>query len=150
MTEVMFYHLTETPLDDALPKLVERTLARDWRAIIKVLDAEQCETLDALLWTQEPVSFLPHGRDGDEPASDHPIYVTAHDENPNNARICFCVGASEPPSGLTEYERLAVLFDGNDPQAVSVARDQWRALKGGGHDLTYWKQTAEGGWQKAG
>lgn len=150
MTEVMFYHLTETPLDDALPRLVERTLARDWRATIKVSDEDQCEQVDMMLWTHDPISFLPHGRDGDMPADVHPVFVTAGDANVNEAEVCFCVGAAAPPDQLTSYARLAVLFDGNDPHALGVARAQWSALKAAGHDLTYWKQNLEGGWQKAG
>ena len=51
---------------------------------------------------------------------------------------------------LAEYERCAVLFDGNDEAAVQAARARWKRLKDAGHALTYWQQTAQGGWEKQG
>lgn len=149
MTEVTFYHLTETELDHALPGLVEKCLARQWNAVIQVPDEAARETVDRLLWTYEPVSFLPHGRDGDEPASAHPVFVTTTDDNPNGAAIRFLLHGAEAPGDLAAYERVAVMFDGRDDAAVSGARDQWKALKARGAALAYWKQTPEGRWERA-
>ena len=49
---------------------------------------------------------------------------------------------------LAEYERCAVLFDGNDETALAAARTQLTGLKDAGHDLTYWQQNDEGRWEK--
>ena len=49
---------------------------------------------------------------------------------------------------LAEYERCAVLFDGNDETALAAARAQWAGLKDAGHDLIYWQQNDEGRWEK--
>ncbi|WP_306048914.1 DNA polymerase III subunit chi [Oceaniradius stylonematis] len=149
MTEITFYHLTETALDAALPGLVEKSLARRWNAIVQVPDEGGRDAVDQLLWSYEPVSFLPHGRDGDEPASDHPVFVTATDANPNDAAIRFLVRGAEAPADLSSHERVAVMFDGRDDEAVGQARGQWKALKAQGHDLAYWKQTPEGRWERA-
>jgi DNA polymerase III chi subunit, HolC len=66
MTEVLFYHLEHQSLERTLPALVERTLERNWRAVIQVGSEERVEALDTLLWTYREESFLPHGtrRDG--------------------------------------------------------------------------------------
>lgn len=149
MTEITFYHLTETALDDALPGLVEKSLARRWNAVVQVPDAETCEVVDQMLWTHEPASFLPHGRDGDEPAADHPVFVTATDGNPNGAAIRFLVHGAEARGDLAAYERVAVMFDGQNDDAVRHARGQWKMLKTAGHALAYWKQTPEGRWERA-
>ena len=61
MTEVLFYHLEHQALEGALPGLIERTLARDWRAVIQAGSEERVEALDTLLWTYREESFLPHG-----------------------------------------------------------------------------------------
>ena len=149
MTDVTFYHLTETSLDEALPVLVEKALARQLTSVIQVPDADACEAIDALLWAFEPMSFLPHGRDGDEPADAHPVYVTADTANPNAARMRFLVRGSAAPDDLSPYERVAVMFDGTDDHAVTGARAQWRAFKAQGHALTYWKQAPGGKWERA-
>ena len=35
MAEVLFYHLTESTLEDALPPLLEKSLERGWRAVVQ-------------------------------------------------------------------------------------------------------------------
>lgn len=149
MTEVTFYHLTQTTLEAALPGLVEKSRARNWRAVIQVPDEAACAGIDALLWSYEPVSFLPHGRDGDAPGEDHPVYVTASHANPNGGDIRFVIGGAAAPGDLSAHDRVAVMFDGNDDRLVALAREQWRALKAAGHALSYFRQTPEGRWEKA-
>lgn len=149
MTEVTFYHLTETALDDALPGLLEKSLARQWNAVVQVPDEAARDAIDQLLWTYEGVSFLPHGRDGDEPAADHPVFVTTTPANPNGASIRFLVRGATAPDDLDAYQRVAVMFDGRDDDAVAGARDQWRTLKARNTTLAYWKQTPEGRWERA-
>ena len=41
-----------------------------------------------------------------------------------------------------------IMFDGHDDEAVSAARQRWKAHKDSGHALTYWQQTERGGWEK--
>ena len=41
MTEVLFYHLTESTLEDALPSLLERSLERGWRAAVQTASEER-------------------------------------------------------------------------------------------------------------
>src|SRR3546814_3960039 len=51
MTEVRFYHMTRTPLDQALPKMLERTLERGQRAVVRAGSEARVEALSARLWT---------------------------------------------------------------------------------------------------
>jgi DNA polymerase III subunit chi len=41
-----------------------------------------------------------------------------------------------------------ILFDGNDPEALALARDHWRAVKEAGHDASYWQQDPRGRWER--
>ena len=54
-------------------------------------------------------------------------------------------GAEVPESG---YDRLVVLFDGNDEDAVARARSLWSAAKARGDDITYWQQGDTGRWER--
>ncbi len=67
MTEIGFYHLTRTPLERALPQLLEKIHGSGARAVVMTGSAERVDALNAALWTYEAASFLPHGaaRDGD-------------------------------------------------------------------------------------
>ena len=61
MTEVRFYHLTRTTLEAALPQMLEKTLERDQRAVVRAGSEERVEALTNWFWTYRDRSFLPHG-----------------------------------------------------------------------------------------
>lgn len=147
MTEVLFYHLQTLPLERVLPDLLERSLARGWRAIVKAGGAERLEALNTSLWTYRELSFLPHGSHEDGPPAEQPIFLTTEDENPNDAKVLFLVDGAAP-TDVTGYERCVLMFDGQNPEAVAQARQHWSALKAEGHDATYWLQNETGGWEK--
>ena len=151
-TEIWFYHLQGEPLARVLPTLVEKSLARGWKAVIQAVTEERIGALDELLWTYSDESFLAHGtaREGDPQMQ--PVYLTTGTDNPNGAAIRFCVEGAEVAAALAAsdpaYERLIVLFDGNDPDQLDGARAQWKLLKGQGCQLAYWQQSAAGRWER--
>lgn len=149
MTDIGFYHLTRTPLERALPRLLEKVAGSGRRAVVLTGSEERAEALNALLWTHDPDSFLPHGTARDGNAAQQPIWLTPLDENPNGATVLVLVDGMVSER-LATYERCLDLFDGNDPEAVAAARDRWRTAKAAGHALTYWQQTDQGGWQARG
>ena len=146
MAEIGFYHLLATPLERALPRLLERARAQGHRIVVRAASAERVEHLNALLWTFDEASFLPHGsaRDGNPEAQ--PIWLTDRADNPNEATVLFLVDGVEAED-LAAFARCCDLFDGRDEAAVTAARDRWRRAKEAGHALTYWQQT-ETGWEK--
>lgn len=148
-TEALFYHLERQPLESVLPQLLERTLERGWRAVVQAGSAERLEALDQHLWTYQDASFIPHGRSQDGHAGRQPVYLTTGPENPNGATIRFIVDGAEPPEPAG-YQRIVIVFDGRDEQAVLAARQHWKTLKGSGCVCTYWQQGEKGGWEKKG
>ncbi len=151
MSEVFFYHLEKQSLDDVLPGLIERTLARGWRALIRAESAERAQALDNLLWTWSEESFLPHAQLGDGVPANQPVLIAVEEGNPNRADVLFLVGGTVPQSWQGEpadFARLVVLFDGRDESALSGARAAWSAARQCGHDTTYWQQSAGGRWEK--
>jgi DNA polymerase-3 subunit chi len=147
MAEVLFYHLTESTLEKALPTLLEKSVGRGWRAVVQTGSEERRDALDQHLWLYRDDSFLPHGVDHEPHAAEQPVILTAGPANPNGAQIRFLVdGASPPP--LDGYERAVFLFDGNDEGQIEAARAHWKVLKGSGHGVTYWQQTPEGRWEQ--
>ena len=149
--EIWFYHLTDQPLERTLPTLLERSLERGWRAVVQAVTDERIAALDTLLWTYSDSSFLGHGlaRDGD--AALQPVYLTTGAENPNGATIRFFVeGADIEPvvAGSEAYERMILLFDGNDDVQLANGRAQWKALKQRGCNLSYWQREESGRWLK--
>ena len=148
MTEILFYHLENHPLERVLPVLVEKSLERGWKVVVETGSEERAEVLDLLLWTYRDDSFLPHARAGGDADELQPVLITSRPHNPNSADIRFFVDRAVPQSG-DGYQRVVFLFSGHDPDAVTEARAAWRAL-GPGNELTYWQQDAEGRWTKRG
>ena len=147
MTQVGFYHLLNTPLEAALPRLLGKALDQGMRALVMAGSQMRVKALDGALWTFDQGSFLPHGTAKEGRPEDQPIYLTATAENPNGASLLVLTDGVEP--GFIEaFERCLDLFDGNDEAAVAAARTRWRTLKDAGHELTYWQQTELGGWEK--
>ncbi len=147
MTEVRFYHLTRSRLENALPQMLEKTLERSQRAVVLAGSPERVEALAAYLWIYKDRGFLPHGSAKDGHAEDQPIWLSDTDERPNGAQVLFLTDAAASEK-IGDYDLCAALFDGNDPDALAAARDQWRGLKDAGHEVTYWQQDEAGKWEK--
>lgn len=150
MTEALFYHLERRALADVLPSLVEKSLKRGWRALICADSAERADTLDALLWTYDDQSFLPHAQSGDGNDAAQPVLITTEAQNRNGAQIAFYVGGARPQdwAGVRELTRVALLFEGRDAAALGDARTAWAGAKAAGHDVTYWKESPSGKFEK--
>jgi DNA polymerase-3 subunit chi len=144
--EVWFYHLERTGLDQALPELLEKTLQRGWKAVVRTREAARIEHLDSWLWAYRDDSFLAHAPADEPGAARQPILITAGFDNPNGADALFLVDGAEPGE-LAGYVRCVVLFDGADEAQLAVARAQWSVVKAKGLTASYWKQQARG-WEK--
>jgi len=146
-TEVLFYHLERQPLDQILPSLLERTLARGWRAVVQSGSEERLEALDLTLWTFKEDSFLAHGTRKDGDSEHQPIYLTSGAETPNGAGVRFMIEGATT-ADFEGFVRVVYLFDGHDPGAVETAREAWRAARAAGCQVTYWQQNSAGRWEK--
>jgi DNA polymerase-3 subunit chi len=146
MTPVFFYHLERQSLEAVLPKLLATSLERGWRVVVQAGSEERSEAIAQHLWSYEEESFLPHGTKADGLPDLQPVWITAEDENPNNANIRFYVDRAEvgDVAGLT---RAVILFDGKDAEAVEAARAGWKRFKAAGHEVSYWQQDEQGRWQ---
>jgi DNA polymerase-3 subunit chi len=147
MTEILFYHLTESKLEDALPALLEKSVERGWKVAVQTGEEARRDLLDEHLWTFRAESFLPHGTDAAPMAQAQPVLLTTTSDNLNGATVRFLVDGAEPPP-LDAYDRVVFMFDGFDQQQLEGARAHWKRLKGEGHSLTYWQQSQDGRWVK--
>lgn len=146
--DLMFYQLSAQPLEKALPLLLEKSLQRGWKAVVEVSSEQRKKALDDALWTYSEGSFLPHGTDDEPGAETQPVVITARTTNPNAANIRFLVDGARLMPDLNSYQRVAVMFDGEDPLALQAARDDWKQAKASGLVASFWQQNADGRWEK--
>jgi DNA polymerase-3 subunit chi len=150
MTELLFYHLQRQTLERVLPTLIEKSLARGWRVVVQTASDERVESLDAHLWTFRDDSFLPHGTWRDPEVREQPVLLTVNEDNPNGAAVRFLVDGVPMPANADAYERIILIIDGEDPDAVAAARERWSEGRARGFEVTYWQTDEEGRWQRKG
>ena len=151
MPDVWFYHLEQTPLEQALPDLLEKVVARGWKAYVHFgsggLEDDKIQALDHHLWTYDPASFLAHGREGGEDDARQPVLLGTSGGMANRPDVYLSVA----PVGLPDVDglqRCLIVFEGADEAHLGWARAQWKALKERGFGLAYWKQNERGRWEK--
>ena len=143
--EIWFYHLERSTLDQVLPGLLEKTLQRGWRALVRGAVAHRLDDIDEHLWTYRADSFLPHGLAGGPQDADQPCLLVWHEGAastlPNRPRCLIAVdGAAVGADEARGLERLCVVFDGTDEVALQRARSQWRDLTAAGVEAEYWSR----------
>ncbi len=152
MPEIIFYCLERKALEDILPGLLERTVERAWRAIVRFDSIERMNALDSWLWTWSEQSFLAHGTPETPCPNRQPVYLTTGAENPNGATVLFIAGAAIPAQwgadGFGNFHRVVVLFDGQDKQLFEAAQSSWQNAKQSGLTANLWRQSASGKWEQ--
>jgi len=148
MTEFLFYHLKGQAPEQVLPALLQKSLERGWRVVVQASSEERVEALDAHLWTWRDDAFLPHGTWRDAEAAEQPILLTPNEDNPNGAVVRFLVEGASLPADASSYQRVVLLFDGDDPDALEAARARWSEAKSAGFEVTYWQADENGRWRR--
>ena len=148
MTEILFYHLQRQPLEKVLPQLLEKSLERGWRVVVQAASDERVDALDAHLWTYRDDNFLAHGTYRETESALQPVLLTVKDDNPNGANVRFLIDGAPVPQDAENYQRIVLLFDGEDDEAVATARGRWGEAKAKGFDVTYWQADENRRWRR--
>lgn len=148
MTEILFYHMKGQTPEQVLPALLQKSLERGWRVVVQASSGERLDVLDAHLWTWRDDAFLPHGTWRDSAAAEQPILLTLDEGNPNGAAVRFLVEGAAMPANVSHYERVVLLFDGEDRDALEAARSHWSTAKSAGYRVTYWRADEKGAWRR--
>ncbi len=146
MTEIRVYHLSITPLEKALPGILQKILERDMRAVVLTESGDRVSDLNAKLWTYAQQSFLPHGAAADGFAADQPIWLTEKDgDNPNGAKVLVLVDEIHSQH-ISNYELACIFLTPTQSDSPSWHKQEkaWEAE----HQLMHFKQDPTGKWQK--
>lgn len=154
--EYWFYHLERDGHDLRLHDLLALVVSRHWRCRVHGPDLARMKALDAALWTMRPEGFLPHGLADGVNDTLQPILLTAVDgpapEDQGVREVFVSLFGADPPSDTGSFQRIILLFEGHDEQALAAARRQFRRAREHGHPTRYFRENEAGKWeeQKAG
>lgn len=149
MTDIRFYHVQRSSLEQVLPGILGKALSAGRRVVVRLDDPATVEAMNAHLWTFSPDSFLPHGSAKDGHAAQQPVWLTDQDDNPNQADVLVRMpgpGQDMPPH-LEQFALCCDMIDGRLEGDVVAARERWKLYKAAGHQVTYWQQT-DNGWEQ--
>lgn len=146
MIAIQFYHLTGSPLEVALPRLLEKAYAQGFRIHVKVADSGMMTALDKSLWTYSPLAFLPHATEADAQPARQPVLLSTSLENRNHANV-LCITDDTRVEPDVSYEKIIDMFNGQDSDALACARARWKHYQNQGRELSYFQQT-DSGWKK--
>ena len=168
MAEFRLYCVRRGGSSRVLRVMLEKTLERGDRAIVRLSSLRREEELDLFLWLDPAASFLPHGRiggfrgSGEDFTAEQPILLTtAETANSevvdNGASVLFhWQEGGEKKGGMdigVDGDRFGLccfLYEDGDADAGVIAEDLWGGLCGGGSggEMGFWYQEMGGGWRK--
>ncbi len=146
VTDYWFYHLEASTLEGVLPGLLEKTLEKGWRALVKLPESKLAE-LDSFLWTFRDDAFLPHGRDDEPQAELQPILLSASTHSAKGFDAVFLLDG-ELVEDMDGVNRAMVMINGRSQEDVQRERGRWKTLKDAGANLAYYQQDDRGRWEK--
>jgi DNA polymerase-3 subunit chi len=62
--------------------------------------------------------------------------------------VRFLVDGAALPADADAYQRIVLIFNGDDDDAVAAARVHWTDAKAKGFEATYWQPDDNGRWVK--
>jgi DNA polymerase-3 subunit chi len=116
--------------------------------VVQGSSEERIDALDAHLWIYRDDGFLPHGTWREQEAAAQPVLLTVNDGNPNAATVRFLVDGAALPADAEGYQRIVLIFNGDDDDAVAAARVHWTEAKAKCFEATYWQPDDSGRWVK--
>jgi len=81
-------------------------------------------------------------------SSPEPVLLTVNDDNPNGATVRFLIDGAPVPADAGAYQRIVLVFNGEDEDAVAAARSLWSEARAKGFAVTYWQPDVQGRWSK--
>ena len=147
MSEVFFYHLTQTRLEVALPKILERALSVGWSIELRTGVEANLGAISDAIWKGPEDSFLPHCLEDNDKLEDYPIVIS---KSPLlEVRDCLVVveRAKVTKNEVGKFKRVCLLFDSKNEVELTKARECWKSLSDAGLETVYWTENW-GKWEK--
>lgn len=135
MQRIDFYVLNAGPgqREQFTCRLTEKAYDQGLRVYILAQAAEQLTTLDELLWTFRPGSFLPHAPAAS--AAGEPIVLGTEAGGDGDLLINL---RPQVPAEWRSYQRLAEVVE-DDPASLEAARRRFRQYRQAGLEPHYHK-----------
>ena len=131
MAEISFYILSTTGVQERYRfacKLIEKAYRSGYFCYVQTESEQQSHTLDELLWTFRPNSFIPHQIYlGELPEFPNTVLIGSQPAPAQWQKVILNL-ATYPLSDLSNTERVLEVLDNNE-QLKELARNRYRHYK---------------------
>jgi DNA polymerase-3 subunit chi len=134
MTRVGFYVVQAADQGQRLQvaaRLADKAFQQGHRIFINAADETQARTLDELLWSFRPASFVPHGLHGQEHSDTIAIGWGQEPQEHNDLLINLQL---DIPPFFSRFQRVAEVVT-QDPDSLQALRKSWKFYKERGYQL---------------
>ena len=134
MTRVGFYVVQGAEQGQRLQvavRLADKAFAQGHRIFINAVDEVQARSLDEMLWSYRPASFLPHGLHGQEHSDSIAI---GWGQEPNDHNDLLINLQLDIPEFFSRFQRVAEVVT-QDPTSLAALRKSWKFYKERGYQL---------------
>ena len=134
MTRVDFYVVDAAPdaHDLTLCRVIEKAWQQGHAVYVQCADSAQAHAFDALLWSFQDTSFVPHGLDGEAPTATPVVIGTAADST-QQADVLVNL-ATAVPATVSRFARV-IESAGIDDNSRQAARERYRYYQERGFPL---------------
>lgn len=133
MTEVKFYHNAPDRLRAACA-ITGKAVRQGRRIFVYAPDESIARRYDHLLWTAQPLSFIPHVSHTSPLAGRTPVVIAPRLDADGPDDMLLNLGAT-PPEGIEGFA-LVVEIVSQDPADRQTARQRWQFYKERGYPIT--------------
>ncbi len=137
MTRIDFYVGQTASLQARLKlacKLVDKAYKRNLHVYIHTDSAATSGQADDLLWTFDPLSFIPHELASSK-ATQSPVLI-GHDFEPMEHCELLINLSNQTPAFFSRFERLAEILDQEEP-VIRAGRKRYQFYRDRGYNLEY-------------
>jgi DNA polymerase-3 subunit chi len=132
VTEVRFYHNAQDRLEAACA-ITTKAVSAGHKVVVFAPDASTAQRYDNLLWTRQPLSFVPHVAASSPLAARTPVLIARRAEELVHDDLLLNL-ADNLPEGYTRYAQLVEIV-GTDEASRVTARERWRFYKQQSHPV---------------
>jgi DNA polymerase-3 subunit chi len=132
MTRIDFYFNADPKLQ-IVCQLAAKAVQQGKQVLIYVADDALARNVDQLLWTFQPLGFVPHCMATDRLAAETPVVIGREAEGAGHDDILLNLHPESPPS-FSRYQRLIEVV-GADDDDRRLARERFRFYRDRGYEI---------------
>jgi len=134
VTEIKFYHNAPDRLMAAC-SIAAKAVRQGRRVVVHAPDPALAQRFDNMLWTAQPLSFVPHVAADSPLAARTPIVIASRLDNPPHNDVLLNLSDDPVPDVFTRFDMLVEIVSTQDADRQQ-ARQRWQMFKARGHTIT--------------